>query len=180
MHFLLCTKGCFLTVSALHHVLLAYYLLHSTDRDRHPHAAYYLLHSISFLLQAKIDALTEQLRNAEDKLCAAEHCKKLLNDEMAVLDQAQQKASSRLEVASISEHFLFRTSLSVLRHSACCCHRTKRICDVFLPSLSWLSSASFPAYHSLHYYLLQTIVSSNVAKGSKFLTPYKIVQPVRW
>ena len=31
----------------------------------------------------------------------------------------------------------------VLRHSACCCHRTKRIRDVFLPSLSWLSSDSF-------------------------------------
>ena len=32
--------------------------------------------------------------------------------------------------------------MPVLRHSACCCHRSKRICDVFLPSLSWLSSAS--------------------------------------
>ena len=32
--------------------------------------------------------------------------------------------------------------MPVLCHSACCCHRTKRICDVFLPSLSWLSSAS--------------------------------------
>ena len=42
----------------------------------------------------------------------------------------------------------------VLRHSACCCHRTKRICDVFLPSLSWLSSASYSGYHSLHYCLL--------------------------
>ena len=39
--------------------------------------------------------------------------------------------------------------MSVLRHSACRCHRTERICDVFLPSLSWLSSASFPGYHSL-------------------------------
>ena len=38
--------------------------------------------------------------------------------------------------------------------AACCCHRTKRISDVFLPSLSWLSSASFPGYHSLHYCLL--------------------------
>ena len=28
--------------------------------------------------------------------------------------------------------------LAVLRHSACCCHRTKRICDFFIPSLSWL------------------------------------------
>ena len=32
----------------------------------------------------------------------------------------------------------------VLRHSACCCHRTKCIRDVFLPSLSWLSSATIP------------------------------------
>ena len=37
----------------------------------------------------------------------------------------------------------------VLRHSACRCHRTERICDVFLPSLSWISLASFPGYHSL-------------------------------
>ena len=41
-----------------------------------------------------------------------------------------------------------------LCHSACRCHRTERIRDVFLPSLSWLSSASFPGYHSLHYCLL--------------------------
>ena len=31
---------------------------------------------------------------------------------------------------------------------------SSRICDVFLTSLSWLSSASFPGYHSLHYCLL--------------------------
>ena len=42
----------------------------------------------------------------------------------------------------------------VLCHSACRCHRTERIRDVFLPSLSWLSSASFPGYHSLPYCLL--------------------------
>ena len=42
----------------------------------------------------------------------------------------------------------------VLCHSACRCHRTERIRDVFLPYLSWLSSASFPGYHSLHYCLL--------------------------
>ena len=30
--------------------------------------------------------------------------------------------------------------MPVLRHSACCCRHTKPICDVFLPSLSWLSS----------------------------------------
>ena len=33
-----------------------------------------------------------------------------------------------------------------LRHSAYCCHHTKRIWDVFVPSLSWVSSASFPGY----------------------------------
>ena len=44
--------------------------------------------------------------------------------------------------------------MPVFRHSACRCHRTKRICDVFLLSLSWLSSASFPGYHSLQYRLL--------------------------
>ena len=49
---------------------------------------------------------------------------------------------------------VFANLMPVLRHSACCCHRTKRICDVFLPSLSWLSSASFPGYHSLYYCLL--------------------------
>ena len=59
-----------------------------------------ICYTVYYLLQAKIDALTEQLRNAEDKLCAAEHCKKLLNDEMAVLDQAQQKASSNLQVGT--------------------------------------------------------------------------------
>ena len=41
--------------------------------------------------------------------------------------------------------------MPVLRHSACRCHRTERIRDVFLPSLSWLSLASFPSDHSLHY-----------------------------
>ena len=35
--------------------------------------------------------------------------------------------------------------IPVLRHSACCCHRTKRICGAFLPYLSWLYSAFFPA-----------------------------------
>ena len=49
---------------------------------------------------------------------------------------------------------VFVKSVTVLRHSACCCRRTKCICDDFLPSLSWLSSASFPCYHSLHYCLL--------------------------
>ena len=33
--------------------------------------------------------------------------------------------------------------MPVLRHSACRCNRTEHVCDVFLPSLSWLSSASF-------------------------------------
>ena len=58
-----------------------------------------------------------------------------------------------------SEHILVRTSLP-----RCHCEIDARssatllvavivpnICDVFLPSLSWLSSASFPGYHSLHY-----------------------------
>ena len=45
-------------------------------------------------------------------------------------------------------------SISVLRHSTCCCHHTKHICDVLLTSLSWVSSTSFPSYHSLHYFLL--------------------------
>ena len=44
--------------------------------------------------------------------------------------------------------------MPVLRHSACCRHRTTRVSDVFLPSLSWLSSASFSDYHYLHYCLL--------------------------
>ena len=48
---------------------------------------------------------------------------------------------------------VFPKSMPVLRHSSFC-HRTKYICDVFLPSLSWLSSASFPGYHSLPYCLL--------------------------
>ena len=33
-------------------------------------------------------------------------------------------------------------------------HSTKRMYNVFLPSLSWLSSSSFPGYHSLHCCLL--------------------------
>ena len=48
-------------------------------------------------------------------------------------------------------------------NSTCCCDCTKRICDVFLPSLSWLSSASFPHYNSMHYCLLKPIVLSDVA-----------------
>ena len=70
--------------------------------------------------------------------------------------------------------------MPVLRHSACRCHSTKHICDVFLPSLSWLSSASFPSYHSFHHCLLQTIVACNVAKVFQFLTSFKIIQLVRW
>ena len=66
--------------------------------------------------------------------------------------------------------------MPVLRHSACCCHRTKCICDVFLSSLSWLSSASFPGYYSLHYCLL---MACNVEKVFLFLTSYKSIQPVR-
>ena len=64
----------------------------------------------------------------------------------------------------------FGKSTPVLRHSTCCCHRTKYNCDVFLPSLSWLSSASFPGYnYSLQYCLLKTIVASNVAKVFQFI-----------
>ena len=54
----------------------------------------------------------------------------------------------------VAAHYVSAKLMPVLRHSACCCHRTKRIWDVFLPSLSWVSSASFPCYNSLHYCLL--------------------------
>ena len=74
----------------------------------------------------------------------------------------------------------FAKLMPVLCHSACCCHRTKYIYDVFLPSLSWLSSATFPCYHSRQYCLLWTTVSSDVAKVFKFLMSFKIVPPVHW
>ncbi|KAI0227011.1 hypothetical protein LSAT2_022521 [Lamellibrachia satsuma] len=60
---------------------------------------------------AKIDSLAEQLRNAEDKLAAAEHCKQLVNDEMVALDQARQKASSDLEESRLEVH-KFRDQLT--------------------------------------------------------------------
>ena len=37
-------------------------------------------------------------------------------------------------------------AMPVLRHCTCCCHPTEYICDVLLPLLSWLSSASFPCH----------------------------------
>ncbi len=53
-----------------------------------------------------------------------------------------------------SEHIIVRTSLPIMSlpnwclssATLVCCHHTKRIWDVFVPSLSWVSSASFPGY----------------------------------
>ena len=64
---------------------------------------------------------------------------------------------------------------SSLRHSACCCHRTKRVCVMSFSHLCLgFPLLLFPAT------ILPTIVASNVAKVFKFLTSYKIIQPVRW
>ena len=41
---------------------------------------------------------------------------------------------------------VFAKSMHVLRQSTCCCHHAECIHDVVPPSLSWLSSASFPGY----------------------------------
>ena len=46
------------------------------------------------------------------------------------------------------------------------------VCDVFLPSLSWLSSASFPAT------IPCTVVFSK--PRGPMLTPSKSIQPVHW
>ena len=48
--------------------------------------------------------------------------------------------------------------MPVLRHSACRCHRTERICDVFLPSLSWLSSASFLCVINIMLHIIIIII----------------------
>ena len=63
---------------------------------------------------------------------------------------------------------VFAKSMPVLRHSTCRCHHTKRISDVFLQYLHWLPSASFPSNHPLHYCLLWTILSKNVAMVFNF------------
>jgi len=49
-----------------------------------------------------MDYLTERLRNAEDKLSAAEHCKMMLNEEVLALKQAYEKTSNDLEVRFVS------------------------------------------------------------------------------
>lgn len=48
--------------------------------------------------QESIEILSERLRNAEDKLSAAEHCKMMLNEEVLTMKQAFEKMSSNLEV----------------------------------------------------------------------------------
>lgn len=53
-----------------------------------------------FLSQEAIEILSERLRNAEDKLSAAEHCKMMLNEEVLTMKQAFEKMSSNLEVTN--------------------------------------------------------------------------------
>ena len=68
----------------------------------------------------------------------------------------------KFPVFFFGKHMLFGTSLPsvlansmpVLHHSTCCCHRIKYIGDILPPSLSLLSSVSFPCFHSLHYCLI--------------------------
>jgi hypothetical protein len=56
--------------------------------------------------KAHIDDLVEKLRNAEDKLSAAEHCKKLLNEEVTAVQQAHHKMSCDLEKSKTEAHSL--------------------------------------------------------------------------
>jgi Tax1-binding protein 1 len=48
-----------------------------------------------------IEILSERLRNAEDKLSAAEHCKMMLNEEVLTVKQAFEKLSSDLEESKV-------------------------------------------------------------------------------
>ena len=48
-------------------------------------------------------------------------------------------------VALYPVELLIIPSIVTVLNSACCCHRTKRICDVFLPSLSRFPRLLFPA-----------------------------------
>jgi len=50
-------------------------------------------------MKEDIGHLHENLRNAEDKLSAAEMCKTMLNEEVLALRQAYDKLSSDLEVS---------------------------------------------------------------------------------
>lgn len=59
--------------------------------------------------------LQESLRNAEDKLEAAESCKKMLNEEVLVWKQAYEKMSSNLEASSLM-------LLSCVVVVCCCCN----------------------------------------------------------
>jgi hypothetical protein len=53
------------------------------------------------LLQEHLGLLQESLRNAEDKLEAAESCKKMLNEEVLTWKQAYEKMSSDLEASGV-------------------------------------------------------------------------------
>lgn len=56
-----------------------------------------------------IEILSERLRNAEDKLSAAEHCKMMLNEEVLTMKQAFEKMSSNLEESKVSADSIQKT-----------------------------------------------------------------------
>lgn len=56
-----------------------------------------------------IEILSERLRNAEDKLSAAEHCKMMLNDEVLTMKQAFEKMSSNLEESKVATDSIRKT-----------------------------------------------------------------------
>lgn len=62
--------------------------------------------SVNMADKGHIEELSEGLRNCEDMLAAAEHCKKMLNDEVKSLQLAHQKISEDLEKSKSESHSL--------------------------------------------------------------------------
>eukprot|EP00914_Ancora_sagittata_P018246 GHVO01036068.1.p1 GENE.GHVO01036068.1~~GHVO01036068.1.p1 ORF type:complete len:850 (+),score=186.68 GHVO01036068.1:74-2623(+) len=64
----------------------------------------------------RLDGLEEKVRNAEDKLKAAEHCKILLNDEVLNVQEVCKKVSEDLEVSK-TDAFNLRAQITTLETS---------------------------------------------------------------
>ncbi|CAH1775777.1 unnamed protein product [Owenia fusiformis] len=62
--------------------------------------------SVSKTDREHINCVTERLKNTEDKLSAAEHCKKLLNDEVTNIQEAHDKMAQSLAKARSDAHSL--------------------------------------------------------------------------
>ena len=52
------------------------------------------------VLQAMVSDYEERMKNMEERLSAAEECKKLINDELTNVQQAHDQMASELEVRS--------------------------------------------------------------------------------